>query len=53
MRKLDVIVMVIHAFMIINWIPFFLKISRFRVTTTTNYKKDAFSFFKHFSFIPE
>ena len=52
MRKLDVIVMVIHAFMIINWIPFFLKISRFRVTTT-NYENDAFSFFKHFSFIPE
>ena len=53
MRKLDfIVIMVIHAFMIINWIPFFLKISRFRVTTT-NYKKDAFSFFKHFSFIPE
>ena len=52
MRKLNVIVMVIHAFTIINWTPFFLKISRFRVTIT-NYKKDAFSFFKHFSFIPE
>ena len=51
MRKLDVIVMVIHAFMIINWIPFFLKISRFRVTTT-NYKKRCFFLFQTVQFYP-
>ena len=51
MRKLDFIVMVIHAFKIINWIPFFVKISRFRVTTS-NYKKDAFFLFQTFQFYP-
>ena len=52
MRKLDfIVIMVLHAFMIINWIPFFLKISRFRVTTA-NYKKDGFFLFQTFQFYP-
>ena len=52
MRKLDfIVIMVIYAFMIINWIPFFLKISTFRVTTT-NYKKDGFFLFQTFQFYP-
>ena len=52
MRKLDFIVMVIHAFKIINRIPFSLKFLDSGLLLLT-IKKMLFSFFKHFSFIPE